>query len=301
MQSMREIRRKWENGHDLSRAEWIFLSQYTQLACEQLSVERCVVGPGCIRRLARSVLEVRALRGDRGVELDRYYLGNLGSQDQAVFNDRQLDPDLVPRVTAKLLQELQASPSGPKPTFAGRNFYVAIRDEELPDIVALNRARSLYMDMLFRLAARGHWLQEHRPVISSRERQIISDSLFVTVPGFRLTFNVANDGDLSVLISMDAKDLANPVSTYPEIREFEAMLERVSLSQTWHGEYFHASIREKTAEQPVRFQFHRLRDTVSIGFSAEEWHGLKEAFAQAAATPKLQNAYEELSLVYGEL
>jgi len=300
-QSMWEIRRKWENKHDLSRAEWIFLSQFAQVACEQLSGDAALPTPAAFGVLLEAVLAVRALRGDRGVELDRYYLGNLGSQEQAVFNDRQLDPDLVPRVTAKLLQELQASPSAPKPTFAGRNLYVAIRDEELPDVVALNRVLAPRMEMLFRLAARGHWLQEHRPVISMRDREVITDSFVVTVPRFRLTFNLANDGNLSMLISMVDKDLAYPVSTYPEIKEFAAMLERVSPGQDWRGEYFHASTRQKTAEQPVRFQFHRHRDTISIGFSAEEWQRLKEAFAQAAETPKLEKAYEELSLVYGEL
>lgn len=300
-QALWEIRRKWENKHDLSRAEWIFLSQYVQVACEQLSGNAALPTPAAFAALLESVLAVRALRGDRGVGLDRYYLGNLGSQEQAVFNDRQLDPDLVPRLTVNLLQQLQANPSAPKPIFVGRNFYVAIRDEELPDIVALNRALAPHLEMLFRLAARGHWLQEHRPVISLRDRQIVTDSLFVEVPGFRLTFNLANDGNLSMLISMDAKDLAYPVSTYPEIREFASMLERVAPSEVWNGENFHASTFQNAADERLRFQFQRHRDGISVGMSAEEWECLKEVFAQAAKSPKLQKAYEELSLVYGEL
>ncbi len=61
------------------------------------------------------------------------------------------------------------------PVFAGRNLYVSIRDEELPGIVALNRALLSYMETLFRLAARGHWMREKRPVISLREPLIVGN------------------------------------------------------------------------------------------------------------------------------
>lgn len=166
--SMWKIRRKWEQKQDLSRAEWIFLAQYIQVACEEVSGDAAMPTPAAYAVLLEAVLAVRSLRGNRGVELDRYYLGNIGTQEEAAFNDRQIDPDLLPRVTARWVQQLRESPSPPKPSFAGRNFYVAIRDEELPDIVALNRTLFSYMDMLFRLAARGHWMREHQPVRSLR-------------------------------------------------------------------------------------------------------------------------------------
>jgi hypothetical protein len=54
------------------------------------------------------------------------------------------------------VQQLRESASTSRPTFAGRNFYVAIRDEELPDIVALNGVLRPHMETLFRLGARGH-------------------------------------------------------------------------------------------------------------------------------------------------
>ena len=300
--SMWEIRRKWEQKQDLSRAEWIFLSQYIQVACEEVSGDAAMPPASSFAMLLEAVLAVRGLRGDRGVELDRYYLGNVGTDNGAAFNDRQLDPDVVPRVIAKLVQQLRETPGVPKPSFAGRNFYVAIRDEELPDIVALNGALFPHMDTLFRLAARGHWLREHQPVRSLRDRRVVTDSIpALTAKGFRLQFNVTGDGDLSMLISIDQKDVAYPVGTYPEIREFSAMLERLSPGQSWHGIYFDASTLQETPEESVRFHFHRHQDGVTIGFTSEEWQRLKELFTQAAAIPKLQKLYQELSLVYGEL
>ena len=300
--SMWGIRRKWEQKQDLSRAEWIFLAQYIQVACEEVSGDAAMPTPAAYAVLLEAVLAVRGLRGNRGVELDRYYLGNIGTQEEAAFNDRQIDPDLLPRVTTRWVQQLRESPSPPKPSFGGRNFYVAIRDEELPDIVALNHALFSYMDTLFRLAARGHWMREHQPVRSLRDRQVITDSIpALTATGFRVKFNVTGDGDLSMLISIDQKDVAYPVGTYPEIREFSAMLERLSPGQSWHGIYFYASTLQETPEEPVRFHFHRHQDCVTIGFSSEEWQSLKGLLAKAMTMPKLQKLYEELSLVYGEL
>jgi hypothetical protein len=67
-------------------------------------------------------------------------------------------------------RELCEYPHPKKPVFAGRNLYVALRDEILPDLMALNRALEPHLPRLFRLAARGHWMREHRPV---RVRQVI--------------------------------------------------------------------------------------------------------------------------------
>jgi len=301
-QSMWEIRRKWEQKHDLSRAEWIFLSQYIQIACENTREDRSYPAPAAFAVVIEAVLAVRGLRADRGVELDRYYLSNLGSQEQAAFNDRQLDPDLVPRVTARLLQELRQSPSVSLPVFAGRNFYVSIRDEELPDIVALNRVLLPHMETLFRLAARGHWMREKRPVISLREPLIVTEAIPpVAVPGFRLTFTGIGDGDVSLAISMQDKGITYPMGTYPQIREFSAMLEQVSIDRNWNGDYFYGAADQEKPDGPPAFHFYRHRDNITIEFSDEEWQGLKNVFAQAAAMPTLQKRYEALSLLYGEL
>jgi hypothetical protein len=301
-QSLWQIRQKLEQKQDLSRAQWIFLSQYIQIASEEGREGRSYPAPAAFCVLLEAILAVRGLRADRGVELDRYYLSNIGSQEEATFNDRQLDSDLVPRVTARWLQQLRESQSARLPVFAGRNFYVAVRDEELPDIVALNRVLLPHVETLFRLAARGHWMREKRPVISLREPLMVTEAIpSVAVPGFRLTFTTIGDGDLLMGISMHGKGITYPIGTYPRIREFSAMLEQVSLSRNWNGDYFYGAADQENPDRPPAFHFYRHQDNVTIEFSDEEWQSLKNAFAQAAAMPKLQKRYQELSLVYGEL
>ena len=300
--SMWEIRRKLEQNRNFSRAEWVFLSQYIQIACEEVSEDPAMPTPAAFATLLEAVLAVRGLRRNRGVELDRYYLSNIGNEQEASFNERQVDPDLVPRVTARWVQQLRGSASVPRPTFAGRNFYVALRDEELPDIVALNGVLRPHMETLFRLGARGHWIREHEPVRSSQDRQTFTDTIpAVSTDGFRIEFSVNVEGEVAILIVMDDKDAMYPLGTYPEIREFAAMLEHLGPGESWRGVHFRAHTQQNAPEKPVRFYFHNMRDGITLGLSSEEWQRLKNLFAEAEAMPKLQKMYEELSLVYGEL
>jgi hypothetical protein len=62
------------------------------------------------------------------------------------------------------VHELSECPHPRKPILVRRNLYVALRDEVLPDLMALNRVLEPHLDTLFRLAARGHWMRERRPV-----------------------------------------------------------------------------------------------------------------------------------------
>jgi len=301
--SLWSIRRKWDQKQDLSRAEWIFLSQYIQVACEEMTENPEMPAAHSFAVLLEALMAVRGLRVERGIGMDRFYLENLGFEDgESFFNDRQLDPEVVPRVVGKWIQQIRSTARSAKPTFAGRSFYVALRDEQVSDLVALNKALFPYMDTLFRLAARGHWIREYRPVRGTRQEQVITDVIpSVSAGGFRLSTAVGSEGELSILLRIAERDLMYPLGPYPEIREFIAMSERVKPGQVWHGVHFYAYTVQETAEEPVRFYFRRHRDGVTLGFSLEEWHSLRSLFAKFLKMPALQKLFTELSLVYGEI
>jgi hypothetical protein len=162
--SLWSIRQKWERQQGLSHAEWLFLARYVDLGCRGLAEDPERPNAESFALILEAFLAVRALRVDRGVALDKYYVGNLKPANGGALNDRQLDPDLVPRATDKLIQELRHSERPSKPTFCGRNFYVALRDETLPGVTAINDALSDKLPTLFRMAARGHWLLERKPL-----------------------------------------------------------------------------------------------------------------------------------------
>jgi hypothetical protein len=302
-ESLWNIRRKWDEKLDLSRAEWVFLSQYIQVACEELTENPEMPPPESFAVLLEALLAIRALRAERGVGLDRFYLENIGSEDRSiVFNNRQLDPDIVPQVINKWIQRLRTSSHSEKPIYCGRAFYVAMRDEELPDLASINRALFPHMETLFRLAARGHWIREHRPVRGTGQVQRFVDEIpSLSSAGFRLSFTVGSEGEVSILLQIVERDLMYPMGPYPEIREFVAVLEQLKTDKPWRGVHFYAYTNQGTSGGALRYYFRRHKDGVTLGLSSQEWHSLKGLFAKAMKMPALQRMFQELSLLYGEL
>src|ERR1019366_7854854 len=86
-ESLWAIRKKWDSKQALSRAEWIFLGQYIQIACEALTENPATPGPQSFIVLLEALLAIRRLSAHRGDGLDRYYLENLGMPDGAGFNE----------------------------------------------------------------------------------------------------------------------------------------------------------------------------------------------------------------------
>jgi len=302
-ESLWAIRKKSESKQVLSRGEWIFLGQYIQVACEALTENPATPGPQSFIVLLKALLAVRSLRVHPDAGLDRYYLDNFGMPDGAAFNNEgQLDPEVVPQVVGRLIERLRESSNTPKPVFTGRNFFVALRDEGLPDTIGLSRALESHMAGLFRLAARGHWIREHRPVRFRQGREYVSEYFPpLQAGGFRLTFSVSSDGELNMLLSMDAKDVAYPLGPYPQIQEFATMLRNLEPGGAWNGVHFFGAAEPAVSDRPAHFQFRRHSDGVACGFSPGEWQSLIGLFATALELPKVQGILAELSLVYGEL
>ncbi len=301
-QSLWNIRRKWEQKQGLSHSEWLFLAQYIQVGCEELAEDPEHPTAESFAQVLEAFLAVRELRVDRGIELDRYYLGNLGLTDGATLNQRQLDPEVVPKVTRNLIQELRHTDRPPKPVFSSRNFYVTLRDESLQGIAAINDALSPYLPTLFRLAARGHWLRERKPVRAPRSTgDFVSPSYQVVAGDHRLSILVTSDGEIEMLLEMDRKDVAYPLTRYPRVREFATMVVRLEPGRYWKGREFFGFTNDLVPERASRFYFRHRRNGITISFTREEWQSLKELFEKALAMPELQPVFEELSLVYGEI
>jgi len=300
-ESLWNVRRKWEQKQGLSHAEWLFLAQYVQVGCEELAEDPEHPKLESFAQVLEAFLAVRSLRVDRGVELDRYYLGNLVT-DGSTLNERQLDPEVVPKVTGNLIHELRQS-QAPKPVSCARNFYVALRDETLPGVSAINDALSPYLPTLFRLGARGHWLRERRPVRPPRiAHDFVSPTFPMVVHGdFRLSIVVASDGEIEMLLDMDRKDVSYPLTRYPRVREFATMVARLEPGRRWKGREFFGYTNDVIPERASRFYFRNRRNGIAISFTREEWQSLKELFEKALAMPELQPVLEELALVYGEI
>jgi hypothetical protein len=168
--------------------------------------------------------------------------------------------------------------------------------------MALNRALEPFLPTLFRLAARGHWIREHRPVRARRLEEFVNwPSVPTTKEGdFYLSGTVGSEGEVHLALTMDSRGVVYPLGPYPQIREFAAMLEQLEPGQRWDGLLFKAWT-ETYKGQGLCFVFRRHKDSVTFSFPEEEWKRLKRLFSAALAEPALQSLFDELALVYGEI
>lgn len=299
-EALANIRRKMEQRQGLSQAEWLLLARYVQIACEEPSFDPALPAPVSFAQVLSAFLAVRALRCDRATGLDRYYLGNLAG-NRAPVSPRRIDDDVVPSVAGDLIQQLRASNGTAKPEFAGRNLYVGLRDEDLPGIVPLNEALSPYLPSLFRLAARGHWIRERRPLPTARGcscgQQLNVEPL--VSDGVRVSVSVGGVASLRIEICIPGRGIKCALVGYPRIREFGGMLERLEQQCRWSGTEFFG--RRVTTSEGARFIFRQRRSGIELAFAPEEWQALRELIRKTLTLPGLKPVLDELSLVYGEI
>jgi hypothetical protein len=301
-ESLCRIRGKWECNQALSRAEWILLGHYIQIVCEELSANPALPSPSAFAVVLNSLPAVRSLRTDRGGGLDRYYVSNLGYLDSIVLNERQFDSQIVPQLVSGLIQKLRGASAAKKPVFAGRTLYVALWDEVLPDLVAMNEVLEPFLVPLSRLAARGHWLCEHRPVRIATQCRADGRVLAPQTRGtFDLSTSLDTAGDLRMLLVMDGRGVRYPLGPYPETQEFSAMLQHLQPEHAWSGVHFQACADTTCSHRHARFQFCRSADKVTLSFDQEEWDCLKNLFSTAVEKPDLQPVLSALTLEYGDL
>lgn len=206
------------------------------------------------------------------------------------------------QTVATLIQGLRQDRGGSKPLLAGSCFYVALRDETITDLVALNRVLVPHLATLFRLAACGHWMREHRPVRSLRDPPLVVGSVPPLAEGtFRLSGSVSAEGEVTLAISIAQKNILYPIGSFPEIREFATMLEHMEAGSNWSGAHFRGYTMAGSNAAPMEWDFYRYRDGIVLGFSTDEWQHLRGLVTAALASPKLRPFWEELELVYGEL
>jgi hypothetical protein len=158
------------------------------------------------------------------------------------------------------------------------------------------------MPQLFRLAARGHWIREHRPIrVRNDGFAFVANIPPALAEGFRLTVSGTADADLSLNITMTARNLTYPLVSYPQIREFAALLQQLEPGHVWNGRQFSGSADVAGSDRSAWFHFRRYGDGVSVSLPESEWATLKSLFLAVLAEPTLQPILNELSLVYGEL
>ncbi len=308
------IRRKGEAALGLSQAEWTVLAHFVQEGVEFYSAKT----PNAVSReswaaILDAFLALYELRGDRTVPGDVYYLTNLPAdcRPPSKRGDRsdQVTPDVVRRTVTETRRRLNdADGTAGIPIFSGRNLYRLLEDTSLGGNDAVNRALRPSWSVLWRLAARGHYALTHQPVREPATRQ---DGLYqtplppISEASYTLSFARGEATELSVLLSFPGdRGPLYPVSSYPKIAEFRAMLTALAppnARRSWTGEYFFGSAQPSKSKQPGDVSFRAHDNGITFTFSAAEWTTVHSLFRRAWESQDIQAVWDRLTLEYGEL
>lgn len=310
-ETLLQIRRKGEAQHVLSRAEWTVLAYFAQQGLEAFS-DRTPnpVSRESLTGILDAFLAVYELRKERTSKLDEYYLGNLPAEyrpAKAKDADDPVTPEIVRRTVLEIRKRLSDAGTKSEPLLAARNLYVILDEEKLSGAEALDRTLRPFWLILWRLAARGHYLLKREPL---HVASIPKDSFYqppipsVKEGEYTLSFARGEGSDFSLLLSFPGpRGPMYPISGYPKITELRAMLAALTTdgSARWNGEYFFGYIApaEEGKGKDVWFRAHA--NGITFGFSEKEWKSVQALFRRAWEIPEVRMAWDELALEYGEL
>jgi hypothetical protein len=246
------------------------------------------------------VAALALLKTGKSRELDYEYLWNLVSEPLRPETDVTVEAIVkAARHRIRELRDPAATARKSLPVFIGRNLRFLFGDERLRAIEALNETLRPYLPVLFRIAARGHYLREGRPVREQHRGDFTGlrppSPPPVVVGDFRLSIALDESNEFSMLLDLEPHRVLYPLEPYPVIREFAAMLTGLKPGDQRRGREFFGYTSENA------FHFRRRSNGISITFSPEEWRALGELMAKALALPDLQHVLKDSELAYGEI
>ena len=194
------------------------------------------------------------------------------------------------------------------PMFAGRNLYRLLEDGSIGGHDVVDRVLRPSWPVLWRLAARGHYALTQQPV---REPVTKRDGLYQTpLPPidegpYTLSFARGEAAEFSVLLGLPGpRGPLYPISGYPKIAEFRAMLTTLAppaQERPWTGEYFFGYVQPSKSRQPAEVWFRAHDNGITFGFSVEEWAAVRKLFQRAWESRDIQLSWDRLTLDYGAL
>jgi hypothetical protein len=300
------IRRKGESGQPLTRVEWTALAHYVREGVGTYSKKPLTPGSYIgILQAFQAVYELRVGTSDR----DQYYLGNfpLECRPQGYKPSDPVTPDVVRCTVEETLRRASKPGSLYVAEHAARNLFMFLEEENIAGVTRLNEVLSPYWPVLWRVAARGHYLTRHEPV-----REIAKEQAHVYRPpipsvregGYTLSFERAEGNEFHLLLCFPGRrGPMYPMSQYPKLAEFRAMLAAfgpdLEAPQDWNEEHFFGYVVKTDEETDFCFRAHN--NGITFSFSRADWASVRELFRKGWEIPEIRLAWDALTLEYGEL
>jgi hypothetical protein len=306
-ESLCKIRRQWETEHGLSAAQWDVLADYIRVGAEEDRHDPPAEPAIPSRDSYVALLDAFSVAYERrATPVSRHtwtYLGNLGGLSTVPTGFADQPPDQQERLLLKQVaegrQRLLADP-WERPGNVGHCLWVALREEGI-DSATLDRVMAPHWEVLWRLAARGHWIRHaHRPVrmAGSGEGRRLGPMILpgpLSADEFTLSFTSAAAGDLSVTIASRSRGFGLDINRYPELVEFRVLVE--STEDRWVGRYYSMAVE---AQAPARRRVQLTRRRMYLEFSKPEWIVVRDLVRRAWQIPGIQYRLAALQRQYGE-
>ncbi len=305
-ESLFKIRRQWETEHGLSPAQWDVLAEYVRVGAEEDRHDPPAEPAIPSRDSYLALLDAFSVAYEhRPNPVSRHtwtYLGNLGGLSTVPDGFADQPPDqqeqLLLKQVAEDRQRLLADP-WERPGNVGHCVWVALREEGV-DSATLDRVLAPHWAVLWRLAARGHWIRHaHRPVRMAGSGE--GSGWGPILPGplssdeFTLSFSSTAGGDLIVTIASRSRGFGLDLNRYPELVEFRALVE--TTEDHWVGRYYSMAV-EAQPQAVRRVQLTRRR--IYLEFSEPEWIALRGLVRRAWQIPSIHYRLAALQREYGE-
>jgi hypothetical protein len=313
-ENLLQIRHKGEAGTVLSRAEWTVLAHFVRHGVEAASAQTPnAVSRGSLVAILNAFLAVYALRTEGDSRLDAYYVGNLPAEDRPASAKRsgkagQGDQDVVRRTVIETRRHADDVLATWQPLLAARNLYALLEEDQLAGAEDINRALRPFWSPLWRLAARGHYLQTLMPIrdhATEQEGRYQPPILPVSEGAFTLNFYRAGGQEFSLLLGFPpSRGVSYPISGFPRLNEFRTMLMALQAAQEpdpWVATHFQGSVSAAQGDRPATVSFRAHDNGITLSFSLDEWAKVQGLFKHAWEIPDIRQAWEAMTLEYGEL
>jgi hypothetical protein len=305
-ESLFAIRQQWASRHALSAAQWDVLAEYVRVGVEESRQDPPAPLSLPSRDSYAAVLDAfRAVYQHRGEAASRHiwaYFGNLGGflTTTDAISDRTPDQQeqLVLAQLAKRRDRLRTADRWERPGNIGHCFWLAVRDEGV-DSVLLDQLLAPSWPVLWRLAARGHWIRhDHQPVrirSSSDDAARPSVSLPPPMTAGAVTLSFTPTGDAEFVTAVGFGQFGLDIHDYPELLDFHAMVTR-DAAGPWLGRHYSMTVDGRAG----MFRVRSVQRQVHFDLSKREWTTLRDLVRRAWQTPGLSHWLSELQQQYGE-
>jgi hypothetical protein len=302
--SLSAIRRQWEARHGLSVPQWDVLAEYVRIGADEDRRDPPLQPSIPSRESDVALLDAfRSVYEHRADPLSRHtwtYVGNLGGSAPTVDVLASQPPDQQAAVVIQQVADRRAralADAWERPGNIGHCVWVAVREEGV-DGATLDQVLAPYWPVLWRLAARGHWMRhDHRPVrvtgTDDRGGALIPPQP-ISAGDFTIAFARWSGGGLQLTIASRSRRMALEIARYPELAELRALTVSPD-DRPWIGRYY------AVEDAPAGAQHLTVRRRrLSLEFSRAEWTTVTDLLRRAWQIPAVQYGLAALEQEYGE-